>query len=295
MLLEKPIPFRYVIREVRQDCFIVFFIALSAWVMEYEAREYLPDFPVSIPAFLGTAISLVLSFKLSQSYDRWWEARKVWGAIVNDSRTLVMQVKAFVADKEVASTVAFRQMAWCYSLGQSLRGFDAMAGLDAYLSEQERGRIQWHHNKPLAIIDLDSQTFASLLKEEKLNVFHHVQLDNTLVRLCESMGKAERINNTVFPKTYRLFLHFFIYVFVSILSLSLSGIVFWIEVPLILSITLPFFLLEKTATNLQDPFRNRPTDTSVTAIARTIEINLKQLIEEEPMPEPLQAQGFYVM
>ena len=98
MLLEKPLPLAYIFDKIRVDfIFLVVISIVGALLVEYE-RPYLPKLPVAIPAFLGTAISLILSFKLNQSYDRWWEARKIWGAIVNDSRTLVRQALTFPAN-----------------------------------------------------------------------------------------------------------------------------------------------------------------------------------------------------
>ena len=107
------------------------------------------------------------------------------------------------------------------------------------------------------------------------------------------MGMAERIKSTVFPHTYRLFLHFFIYIFVVTLAIALTDIDSFFEIPLLLVISSAFFLLEKSATHLQDPFSNRPTDTEMTTIATNIEINIKQLLGETEVPEPLQPQGFY--
>ncbi|WP_316809380.1 bestrophin family ion channel [Pedobacter agri] len=71
--------------------------------------------PLGIPAFLGTAISVILSFKLNQSYDRWWEARKIWGSIVGDSRTFVLQLQSFLytGNDDAILTLCFRYIAWC--------------------------------------------------------------------------------------------------------------------------------------------------------------------------------------
>jgi len=109
------------------------------------------------------------------------------------------------------------------------------------------------------------------------------------------MGMAERINNTVFPVTYKMFLHFSIYIFVIILSIALKNVDIYYEIPLLVALSLVFFLLEKSASHLQDPFMNRPSDISVTAIARTIEINIKQLIGEKEIPAPVQPEKFYIM
>lgn len=107
-------------------------------------------------------------------------------------------------------------------------------------------------------------------------------------------GKAERIKTTVFPVSYRIFLHSIIYLFVVTLSIALNDVAGIFEIPLLLVISLAFFLLEKSATHMQDPFENRPTDTAVTAIARNIEINIKQLIKEPEIPEPLKPESFYL-
>jgi len=77
--------------------------------------------------------------------------------------------------------------------------------------------------------------------------------------------------------------------------ISLRDIEGYFEIPLLLIISSAFFLLERTATHLQDPFSNKPTDTAMTAIASTIEINLKQLINEKEVPQPQQPKEFYLM
>lgn len=297
MLVDKRIPIRYIFNKVKVDLVFVILIGLIAHFLIGLKKGAIPEMPIAIPAFLGTAISVLLSFKVSQSYDRWWEARKVWGAIVNDSRSLVIQLQSFIEKSESPeiTAIAYRHIAWCYSLGQSLRGLDPLEGTDVYLSANDRAQVAGHNNKPLAILQLNAASIKHLYKNNAIDSLKHVQLDSTMVRLCDAMGKAERINGTVFPSTYRLFLHLFIYLFVITLSISLRGINLVYELPLLVVLSMVFFLLEKTAFHLQDPFRNRPSDTSVTAIARTIEINIKQLLGEKEVPKPIQPQGFYIM
>ena len=92
-----------------------------------------------------------------------------------------------------------------------------------------------------------------------------------------------------------MLLHFFIYIFVVTLAIALNNIDSFYELPLLLVISAAFFLLEKSATHLQDPFNNRPTDTPMTTIATTIEINIKQLLGEVEVPKPAQPQTFYIL
>lgn len=298
MILEKRIPITYIFKNTWLEIFIV----LSFSTLTYIASLYIdfPPVPLGIPSFLGTLISLILAFKLSQSYERWWEARKIWGAIVNDSRTLILQVKSFsVYDKQsyhpIAKKMALRQIGWTYSLGQSLRKQNPFNNLDKFINEEELQELQKHTNVPLAIMQLHSKDLKQLLDIQSVNTYQQVQLDQTLVRLVASMGQAERIKNTVFPTTYRIYLHLFIYLFLGFLSISLVELEGVWQILILTLVSVPFMLLEKTAKHLEDPFEAEPTDTPVTAIARTIEINLKQLVDEEGLPDDLPDHTFYVL
>lgn len=296
MLLDKKIPLSYIVKKIQKEFLIVTTISITVYLLQSMVENSLPPLPINIPIFLGTAISLLLSFQLNQSYDRWWEARKVWGSIVNDSRSFVIQLNAFIKpdNTQLIKKMTYRQIAWVYCLGQSLRKQDPLKDLEKYLSETELENLKSHDNKPFAMLNSHSKDLLNLKNSGDLDLFYHVQLDNTLVRLCDAMGKAERIKNTVFPTTYRLFLHFSIYIFIILLSISLSEIDGIFEIPLLIIISVPFLLLEKTAKHMQDPFSNRPTDTSVTAIARVIEINLKQLMKDTDIPSPLHDNEFYI-
>ena len=296
MLLNKRIPASYVLNNVKYDLGYIFLVSMSVHAVTSTFSGLLPVMPMNVPAFIGTAISILLSFKISQSYDRWWEARKIWGSIVNDSRSLVLQLKSLVCDGHAAAVrkVALRQVAWCYCVGQSLRGLPPTDNLASLLSGDDLEELSRHTNKTLALLSQHAADLARLRQEKGLELFAQVQIDNTLVRLCDAQGRSERIKSTVFPKTYRVFLHAIIYLFVITLSLSLKDVPLHFELPLLLSISAPFFLLERSATHMQDPFENRPTDTAVTAIARNIEINIRQLLNDEQVPPPWQPDGFYL-
>jgi len=298
MLVDKRVPLRYLFNLIKYEMLIVFLIGLVIHFSTDKIYDYLPEMPLTIAAFLGTAISVLLSFKMSQSYDRWWEARKIWGAIVNDSRSLVLQLQAFLKNKNEESSIksiAYRQIAWCYSLGQSLRGLSPLENCNTYLNDKEIKKLESFKNKPLGILQLNVKEISKLRQEDKLSDFENIQINNTCVRLADSMGAAERINSTIFPTPYRMFLHFTIYLFIIILSIALKRVTLLFEMPLLMLISLVFFMLEKTAYHLQDPFMNRPSDTSVTAIARTIEINIRQLLDEENVPDPITKDEFFIM
>ncbi|MDV6167294.1 bestrophin family ion channel [Flavobacterium sp. DG1-102-2] len=298
MLVDKRVPIRYLLNLVKYEMLIVLFLGVVIHFLTEHFYTYVPEMPLTIATFLGTAISVLLSFKMSQSYDRWWEARKIWGAIVNDSRSFVLQLQGFLKGdnkNEQTKEMAYRQIAWCYSLGQSLRGLPPLESCDNFISKNELSELSFFKNKPLGMLQKNVLQISKLRENGQLTDFENIQLNNTAVRFSDSMGAAERINSTIFPTTYRMFLHFTIYLFIAILSIGLKGVMLAYEIPLLLLISLVFFMLEKTAYYLQDPFRNRPSDTSVTAIARTIEINIRQLLHEEDVPDPITKDEFYIM
>jgi putative membrane protein len=296
MLINTKIPVSYLFNKVKYEIFYVLIIGTSVHYITTHFENIIPVMPIAVPAFIGTAISVILSFKLSQSYDRWWEARKIWGSIVNDSRSFVLQLQSFVAreNKKEVKEIAFRHIAWCYSLGQSLRDLDPTENLANFISKEDIGEIEKQSNKPLALLQLNTLQILELKEKKAMSIFSQIQLNNTLVNFSNAMGMAERIKNTVFPVTYRIFLHFFIYIFIVTLSIALRDIKSYFEIPLLLTISTMFFLLERSAAHMQDPFRNRPTDTPMTAIAKTIEINIKELLKESEIPKPQQPENFYL-
>src|SRR5689334_13544135 len=118
MILDSKLPVRYLLDIVKYELITVLIVGIITHIGAIKLSVFLPDMPLTIPAFLGTSISVLLSFKMNQSYDRWWEARKIWGAITNDSRSLVIQLQALLGIDQVHTIkkIAYQQIAWCYSL-----------------------------------------------------------------------------------------------------------------------------------------------------------------------------------
>ncbi|AUC14947.1 hypothetical protein BTO06_07270 [Tenacibaculum sp. SZ-18] len=295
MILEKRVPLKYWFNLIKWDIVLVACFVSASYVLE---QQYLKiELPLSFSGFLGTSITLLLSFKLSQSYDRWWEARKIWGAIVNDSRSFVTQLLNYTNQnaKATVTKMALRQIAWCYLFADNLREKDPENSIVKYVPEDEKDILRGHNHLPLSILNKHSNDLNNLHKNGNLNDFQQMQIDSTIVRLCESMGKAERIKKTIFPKTYRLTLRFFIFVFLFLLSLSFMNFKMWIGIPVLIVISIPFLLLEKIAKNVQDPFSNRPTDCPIGSISKTIELNIKELIENKETSISEDSNSFYEM
>ncbi len=286
MLLKKEIPLKYILGKIKFEFFFISVYAISIGLIHNFLNINHITIPIAVPAIVGTVISLLLAFRSNQAYDRWWEARIIWGGIVNDSRTLVRQVLTFYKDNDFSQQAdefkekfAFRQMAWCYSLGNFLRNQDAFAPTKRFLDEEDYQFISRHKHVPNALLMLHGRDIRRALDEGKINNYQQVEIDKTLTRLCDDMGKCERIKNTIFPTTYSIYINFTLYLFVILLPFGLTEYFGFIQVPLVITIASAFFLVEKMAIHLQDPFENKPTDTPVTTIARTIEINLRHMVK----------------
>ncbi|AMM50737.1 MULTISPECIES: bestrophin family protein [Hymenobacteraceae] len=279
MLITNKIPFGLLLSKIKFE--LVAIIAYSSAVGILDHHSYLEEtiVPLTIPTLLGTSLSLLLAFRINQSYDRWWEARIIWGAIVNDSRSLIRQVKTFVSDPQDETAISFarRQAAWCHALGESLRRLPHSAKVKEYSSDFEH-----QSNIPNALLLKHSEEVRQLYQTGWINPFQQIQIDSTITRLVESMGKCERIKNTIFPGNYSTLLHFLILIFVTLLPLGLTDYSILMEVALTTLFAGIFFLIEKTAIFMQDPFENMPTDTPMTTLANNIEVNLMQMVSCPP-------------
>ena len=256
---------------------------------------------------MRTIISLLLAFRSNQAYDRWWEARIIWGSIVNDSRTLIRQMKTFINDPEFSVTVdnfigkfAKRQMMWCYSLANMLRQKNPLQHASNLLEDDDNKFAAMHGHVPNALLSLHGRDIKFAMEEGWLNAFQQVELDKTLTRLCDAMGKCERIKNTVFPTTYNLYINFALYLFIGLLPFGLTEYLGIILVPLIILISAAFLFVEKMAIHLQDPFENKPTDTPMTTISGNIEKDLREMMrdfkhQKTQTSDPVKKEQFYVL
>ncbi|MHA4741434.1 bestrophin family protein [Dyadobacter sp. MSC1_007] len=276
------------------------YATLVFYLFSYQNWHFL-SFPISITTILGTALSLLLGFRTNSAYDRWWEARKCWGEIVNDSRTLVRQAAAFIVDVDqkekdaVVSNIAHLQIAWCYALANSLRKTQVLVYADLHLNTQEHEYVSAQDNIPNAILNLIQFKLAGLHDAGKIQTLLYQNMDNTLQRLCDAMGKCERIKNTIFPTQYSFFVHLVIVIFTLVLPMGLVESIGRIAIPITFTISFLFFYVEWISYIMQSPFEDGPNDIPMTSLSRNIEINLLQLIGADKIPEKILPKNGVVM
>ncbi|WP_316797990.1 bestrophin family protein [Pedobacter frigidisoli] len=308
MLLRNNIPLTYIFGKIKKELLLVIAYSVGIVVLYQNFHVTRISIPVAVPALLGTIISLLLAFRSNQAYDRWWEARTLWGAMVNDSRSISRQILSFVENPYQSNEIeAFkekfikRQIAWCYALSQSLRGFNPRKGLEEFLSSEEMTFIKKRKNVTASLLELHGMDLKKALNEGWINKYQQIEIDKTLSALCNHMGGCERIKNTVFPVTYSKYISMSIHLFIVLLPFGLIEYFGYMEVPLVVAIAAFFLLVEKMAVHLQDPFENKPTDTPTTTICRTIERDLLQMLddnkiyEDKPQTELAPFGSYYIL
>nr|WP_068891614.1 bestrophin family ion channel [Pedobacter panaciterrae] len=309
MLLKENIPISYIAGKIRKEIILVSAYAILIAIVYNTFHFTRISIPIAVPTILGTVISLLLAFKSNQAYDRWWEARTIWGAIVNDTRSLTRQLLTFVDTpygsddgKAFCENMAKRQVAWCYALGRHLRRQEILPGLERLLSEEDYHHVKSCNNIPLALLELQGFDLRNAHKLEWINSYQQVEIDKTLTRFSNHMGGCERIKNTIFPATYSVYIHFSLVLFILLLPFGLIEFFGIVEVPLVIAISCSFFLIEKMSIHLQDPFENKPTDTPTTTICNNIERDVKQMLKETYRQEEklnsdllIKSQLFYIL
>ena len=273
---------------------------------------------VAIPwqpvATLGTAVAFYIGFKNNGSYDRFWEGRQLWGGIVNSSRTTAVQILEFVTSVVDAPGVeapaasaeeltqrhrrmVYRQIAWCNALRIHLRRQPEQwdAAVAPFLDEEESEKLRQMANPPAQIIRQQAAALRKLREERGLlNDFQHVTMMNTLEVLYNLQGGCERIKNTPFPRQYAFFSMVFVYLFTAMMPLGLvtefakmgpSHI--WLTVPFSVVVSWVFATIETVGHSSENPFENNMNDVSMTAICRSIEIDLRQMLGETEVPPKL--------
>lgn len=293
MLLNRKISILYFVRLIKWQVLFVVAFALAVGFLHVRHEFIGITVPLSILALMGTVVSVLLAFRTSQSYERWWEARVVWGGIVNDSRTLIRMVIQFLPESDAGERNAFavRQVAWVNALGEALRKLPFSPKVDAYAKLNAIDAS----NLPNAILDGHSAQIAKLVSQGKLSEFKQLQLNEVVARLCDSMGKCERIKNTVFPRSYSVILHTLIYAFTALLPFGLDHNQLATEIGISIIVPLLFIAVEKTAIIMQDPFENTPVDTPMTSLAQTIEINIREMMGEKNVPPKVDKGLYYEM
>ncbi|MCO4292489.1 hypothetical protein NF867_06425 [Solitalea sp. MAHUQ-68] len=253
--------------------------------------------PFHLPALLGTALAFFVAFNNNQAYDRWWEARIIWGGLVNDSRSWTRALLHYTNDRACARKMIFRHIGFLYALKASLRKVEDFS-YRKYLSQEEIEIVDRFSNTPNAIMDLQAKDLQYLATEEpRIDGFRFLALNNLLTNFCDGMGKSERIKNTVFPTTYVYFTRLFIWILVTLITLTSSNAIGYAAIIIGWLIGFVFHATHINGMTIMNPFDLDPSCIPLNSIVRTIEINLLEALEKTdiPAPEKTIREGEYIL
>ena len=257
--------------------------------------------------FIGTALAFLIGFRNNSAYDRWWEARKIWGKLINDSRHFALRTIGLISTtwndtltpedvKAAQKRIIYRQIAFVWALNKHLRKIEWEQTVLPFLDDEEGEQLKNEKHIPLAILKNQTLDIKALYENQYIEDFRHMQFDNIMENFNDALGKSERIKNTVFPMQYNWYMQYAIWVFLFMLPLSLAGYLGYWFFPFALLIGFVFILLEYLGKHIENPFNNSPNDTPLDALSRTIEINLKEVLGEDNLPEAIQpVEGKYLM
>lgn len=335
MLTKTRYSFFDVIRWTRIEiiAFLIFFSFVGALYGLLELSFLVvPWTPV---ALIGTAVAFMVGFQNNSAYGRIWEARKIWGGIVNVSRTWGMQVQAMVGSresKELHRILIHRHIAWLTTLRHAMREprnwevfekhwtnrewskkicIPERVGpledtLKNYLSNEDLEYVLSKPNKSSAVLYLQSHHLRKLKEENHLWEFSFLELEQVLGKLFDLQGKSERIKNFPYPRQYATLSHLFIWTFLVLLPFGiipefarlgtqlqekfpeLAPHFFWLGVPFCLLISWIFHTMDRIGRVGENPFEGSANDVPISTIARGIEIDLRNLLDENPENIPEQ-------
>jgi putative membrane protein len=279
---------------------LAYFTALSAFVaiVHQPGDRYLelPTMPINV---LGIALAIFLAFRCHKSYERWWEARILWGGLVNYSRTFARQVTTLITSaprdpskdeaalQDLHRELVYRHVAYVNALRMSLRKQEDWEDLSPFLDSMELRRLIPMANKPTQLVQKQAERMADCFRRELVTDYQYMQIDSTLNQLYNIQGACERIKNTVFPRYYHHYTRLIVWVYVTLIPFGMAENLELLDVPLAVLMCFVFYILHKLGDRTEDPFDNRVTDTPMSALSRTIEIDLRQQLGETETPPPL--------
>lgn len=259
----------------------IIYISVFTLSVAYVEINYFPSFHqleklITVYSLIGFVISLLLVFRTNTAYDRWWEGRKSWGSILNDSRNVAIKLSAILSDSE--DRFFFRRMLpnFAFAAKEHLRKGVKFEELD--LTPDELLVISQREHVPNAISEKIYQKLIELKKAGKISEQEFIVLDRNINSLIDSVGICERIKNTPIPFSYSLFIKKFIFIYVTTLPLAFVVQFGYFSA---LIATFVFYVLvsmEVLAEEIEDPFGEDDNDLPTDMMSNKIKANVEEIL-----------------
>lgn len=233
---------------------------------------------------MGLTLAIFLGFRNTVAYQRWWEARTLWGELIIAMRNLARQAVTFLPGESAASRegMASRLIAFTHALRHHLRGTDAADEITTWIrAERERAGILATPNRPAAILSRTGAALGEAMRARHDDPILLAAMDRELGTLSHVLGGCERIHGTPIPYAYILLLHRTVHIYCFLLPFCLVGLMGWFT-PLVVGVlAYTFFGLDALGDQIEDPFDLMPNDLPLDAYCATVERDLMTLRRQD--------------
>ena len=278
--------FKQVVREIWKPLALLFVWDVIVTIIYVVLPFRAPSLPLTL---LGSALALFLGFRSNSAYQRWWEGRGLWGLMINASRNLARHARNFLPDGEALDmkrTIVLRQIAYVNALRCQLRRQPVDQEVHRFLSRGEADFALSRTNVANGIVDGTSRRINIARQNGWIDTIQQTAMEGVLVDIANAQGGMERLKNTPLPNQYRFFPTIFTHLFCILLPIGLVESL-GIATPLGSTIAgLMFLIVLAIGDDLVDPFANTVHDLPLSAMCRTVEIDLLQAIGDQA-PEPM--------
>ena len=252
----------------------LFTLLINFFVLTFFPEAHTLEKLISVYSLVGFVISLLLVFRTNTAYDRWWEGRKKWGEVVNDTRNIAVKLNVLTKNQEDQDFFSRMIPNFVFAMKEHLR--KGIIWEELTLTKEEILILENKSHVPLSIVKLLYQKIKDLYDKSEISGEEFIILDKNLNSLMDSCGACERIKNTPIPYSYSIFLKKFIFIYVVTLPLAFVTIFGYFSA---LIATFVFYILvsmEVLAEEIEDPFGIDDNDLPVDEIA----IKIKSSVEE---------------
>lgn len=261
------------------------FIDFDSFSMAGALIDIDPDdlsFPVTVHNLIGAALGLLLVFRTNSSYDRWWEGRKLWGGIVNETRNLSRLACVHLErDTPLRNDVVRWTIAFAYASMHRLRGNASLGPTAARLAPSDVTSVMGSGHVPLQVACKITSNLRRARDLGLVSDFVMTSIDQNVQLLIDYIGACERIHRTPLPFAYVVHLRRAIILYCFTLPFALYRDFGWATIPATFFLAYVFFGIEEIGVTIEDPFEGEDNDLPLEDICQTIDTNLSGLIGDK--------------
>ncbi len=259
---------------------LLFIFAASVVYFQGFFQTYNLSIDPAIFTLFGVALAIFLGFRNSASYERWWEARKLWGALLNDTRSIARQSYSLIDDEDYQkkrTDFINKMIALVHTLRHQLRFTDSSDDLKRLLKSEDLLEISKTKYQPIMLLQKLAEQIKLAKKEQRITAIEQLAFEDNFNKISDIIGGCERIASTPIPYTYSVLLHRTVYLYCFLLPFGFVQTLGWMTPFAIVFIAYTFVALEAIADELEDPFGLQPNDLALDAMSKMIENTLLEI------------------